>query len=277
VTSKLGIDSNGVPVLALGMIKNTLLKILLCSVSVCSWTASKAQPQPSDQDWKLSAGVAARLAPRSIGSGQDRFLVVPNFDVKYKDWFFFNPIEGVGLRTSSNSLTLSGSLGVDLNYRSAKDNPVLRGFEKVGIAPALRLKAQYDTGPVGLSATSSTRIADHDANGSTLTLEASYRAYASRQMIGIVGANARFMDQNFAQNFVSVSVADSVSSGKAQYRAKSGLLDTGVFVQGIFILNREWAIVSRWQISQLSTNAANSPAVEKKIQNTLLVATSYSF
>jgi MipA family protein len=254
-----------------------LLKLTLCGFCVAVSPQALAQSQAPAQDWKVNAGVATRVAPRSIGSMQERVLVVPNFDVKYKDWFFVNPIEGVGLRTTNNGLTLSGSLGLDLNSRSAKSNPVLQGFEKVGIAPALRLKAQYDVGPIGLSAVSSTRIADEKANGTSLALEASYRAYASRQFIALMGVNARFMDENFAQNFVSVSAADSAGSGKAQYQAKSGLLDTGVFVQGIFVLNREWAIVSRLQLSQLASNAANSPAVEKKNQTSFLLASSYSF
>jgi MipA family protein len=253
------------------------LQTILFGAGIVCCACAQAQNQPPSQDWKTSVGIAARVGPRSIGSDHDRVLVIPNFDVKYQDWFFLNPIEGVGLRTSGNGLTLSGSVAIDLNNRNAKNNPVLQGFAKVGIAPALRLKAQYDVGPVGLSAVSSTRIADGDANGTTLTLEASYRAYASRQVIASFGANARFMDENFAQNFVSVSASDSAASGKAQYRAKSGLLDTGLFAQGVFILNREWAIVSRIQISQLSSNASSSPAVEKKNQTSVLIATSYSF
>jgi MipA family protein len=239
--------------------------------------AAHAQTSPPARDWRFSVGGGLVVSPEFIGAEDQKAMLFPNFDVRYKDWFFASPRDGIGLQTSTSGLKLSGALGIDLTNRDPKDDPRLTGLRKISAAPALRLKAEYGFGDIDLSALMVNRLGSNAKRGSTVQLEGGYNLLKGQQYRGSVGLSARLTDGKFADNFLSVSPQDSAASGLRPYKAGSGLLDAGVFVQGAYFFNERWSIFSRLQYMQLQGDAADSPIVQKKGQPSFLLFGNYSF
>jgi MipA family protein len=239
------------------------------------------EPTPSatktPSDWRISAGFGVVSAPKYSGANKQRWLVIPNVDVRYKDWFFASPVEGIGAQTSYGDLTLSGAFGIDFNSRDRKDSTRLTGLSKTNVAPAVKLRAGYDVGDFNVSAALSSRIGSAKAQGNSVELQLGYNAIATRKLLTTIGVTTRWVDQKYAENLISISPADSLRSGLPVYKADKGVVDAGIFVQSLYRISDDWTVFSRLQFSQLHGDARYSPIVERKNQLTAALFASYTF
>lgn len=236
-----------------------------------------AQQRGSPDGWEVSAGAGLVSSPYSLGSKKQHTIAVPRLDVRYKDWFFANPVDGVGVQTNLNGLTVSAALGADMNTRDPKAGDRYANLSKVGAAPAIRLRAGYEYGDFTTEAVVSSRLGSSNKGGTTLQLEESYSLYAAAKTLVNVGVTARLMDDKFAKNLVSISAVDAAQSGLPQYRAKSGLLDVGVFAQVVYPVSDRWTVFSKLQVNTLEGDAKKSPLVERRTAPTFLLFGSYTF
>jgi MipA family protein len=234
--------------------------------------------QSDGSDWRISAGAGIISSPKFMGARKQRTIVVPGFDVRYQDWFFANPVKGIGVETKAfTGLTLKAAVGVDTTSRNSKDDPRLKGLEKVNVAPSLTLSADYDIGDFTFGTELSKRIASSKGTGAKLRLEAGYNAIANASLLVMAGVFEEAMDKSYARNFFSVSSSQSNITGLRRYEAKSGALDSGAFLQALYRLESRWLVFSKIDVSRLATNASNSPIVQKKNQTTALLFVSRTF
>ena len=257
--------------------KKNLFTIALLAPFVLAANVANADQPEQPKDWRFSVGAGVVSGPASLGADKRKTTVVPGFDVRYKDWFFINPAQGIGVKTQLDNLTLSGALGVDMNQRDPKASAQLANIKKVSIAPALILGADYKIGKFSTEAILSTRLANSSKGGSTLTLQESYPVYAKGPTVVKVGVKGRLMDNRFAQNFVSISSADSQRTGLPEYKAKAGLLDVGFFAQASAPMSKHWRVSLKAEVSQLQGSARKSPIVEKRTSLTVSAFTTYTF
>lgn len=245
-------------------------------VATCAQTAS-AQMQGNPDGWQTSVGAGVVYGPRSLGSKKTHVLPVPNFDVRYKDWFFAAPLQGIGVQTKLDGFELSSAIAPDFNGRDPKAGPRYANLKKISMAPALRLRAAYEIGDFTTEAVVSSRLASSGKNGTTLELEEGYELYAAAKTLVTVGANARFMNGTFAKNLVSISDADAAASGLPVYRAKSGILDAGVFAQVVYPVSDHWTLFTKVSLTSLEGSARKSPLVERRTSPGILAFANYTF
>ena len=236
-----------------------------------------AQQRGSPDGWEVSVGAGVVSSPYSLGSKKQHTIAVPRLDVRYKDWFFANPVDGVGVQTKVSGLAFSAALGADMNTREPKAGGRYATLAKVSVAPALRLRAGYEFGDFTTEAVISSRLGSSSKGGTTLQLEESYSLYAAAKTLVNVGVAARLMDEKFAKNLVSVSALDAAQSALPEYRAKSGLLDVGVFAQVVYPVSDHWTVFSKLQVNTLEGDAKKSPLVERRTTPTFLLFGSYTF
>ena len=191
---------------------------------------------PSDdrasRDWQGSVGAAAVSFPRYPGSDRQRTLVVPSFEVRYRDWFFIDPVKGIGFRnTIADGLTLSTSLALDLASRRAEDAPRLIGFRDIGETFALRLGVEYELGPAFVNAALLSRLGREYRRGTSLETDAGWNVVASEAGVYGVGVNLRAMDDTYARNFFGVDDRQASTASLRRFDASGGLLSAGVFAQ----------------------------------------------
>lgn len=250
----------------------------------CVAALAQSNPNGSEKtvakpDWEVSVGFGVAAYPTFIGSKSQRTLPLPIIDATYKETYFISTFDGIGAKTKFNGLTLSAAIGLDFAARDSKNakNTRLAGLTNVKEAPALILKADYETGPFFATATYSNRLGDKKTNGGSLALEGGIGGPINSQLSLSGGFTARTVDTKFANNLLSISAADSITSGLPEFKAKSGLLEAGGFVQAAYSIDKHWAIKGRLTATQLQKDFAKSPIVEKKNQSAVNLLVVYTF
>jgi MipA family protein len=240
--------------------------------------SNSAQKSSGDSDWRFRLGGGVISSPRFIGANKQRTMAVPAFDIRYQDWFFANPIKGIGVQTKPlTGLSLTAGLGFDGTSRDSKYDSRLNGLPKVGATAALKLGAEYEIGEFKLSGELIKRLASTEKSGTKMRFEAGYDVIATKSLLLTAGVFEQVMDKTFARNFLSITAAQSSITGLKTYEAKRGLLDGGAFVQAVYRLDDQWTIFSKLDFSRLANNAADSPIVQKKNQTTGLLFITRSF
>lgn len=235
-------------------------------------TASK------DSDWQIRLGGGMVSTPRFIGASKQRYMVVPTFDIRYRDWFFANPVKGVGVEAKPlTGLSLTAALGVSTTSRNSDMDSRLNGLPKIGAAPNLKLGAEYEINDFTLSGEFSSRLTSGTKAGSKARLEAAYNLIASKSILLSAGVFEQLMDRKYATNFLSISAQQSAITGLPTYEAKRGALDNGVFAQALYRLDDKWLVFSKVDVARLASNAANSPIVQKRNQTTVLFFVTRAF
>jgi MipA family protein len=231
-----------------------------------------------ESNWRLSVGAGVISSPKFMGASKRRTIAVPGFDIRYQDWFFANPVKGVGVETKPlTGLTLKAAVGVDTTSRDSKDDPRLKGIEKIGLAPDLKLGAEYEINDFTFSTELSKRIASSNKSGAKVRFEGGYNVIANNSVVLTTGVFEELMDKNYARNFLSISAAQSSITALRPYEARRGALDSGVFLQALYRFDQRWLLFSKVDVSRLATNASNSPIVQKKNQTTALLFVSRTF
>lgn len=242
-------------------------------------TAQSSPPSSAGQnDWQYSLGAAVIAAPRSLGSSRTRYLVVPTFEVKYKDLFFIDPIKGIGVQAkAAEGFTASAALGISLDSRRAKDDSRYRGLGDIKEAPALILELDYELGGAFVSAGLKSRLGSGTRRGTIVDADVGYNILATRDALLGVGAMARGMDRTYARNFLGVSATQAAASGLTEFNAGSGIQRAGLFAQVVYRISDDWTAFSRLEAAQLRGDADRSPIVERKRQTTFVLSALRAF
>lgn len=239
---------------------------------------SDGQASNKDSDWSIRLGGGIVSTPRFIGASKQRYMVVPTFDIRYQDWFFANPVKGVGVESKPISgLSLTAALGVSTTSRNSNMDPRLNGLPKIGAAPDLKLGAEYEINDFTFSGEYSQRLTSGAKAGSKARLEAAYNVIATKTVLLSAGLFDQVMDKKYATNFLSITAQQSAVTGLPTYEAKRGQLDNGVFAQVLYRLDDKWLVFSKVDLAHLAKNAADSPIVQKKNQTTVLFFVTRAF
>jgi MipA family protein len=258
------------------------LDILLAVLATAAGAAA-AQPTPGssaarDSEWQYSLGAAVIAAPQSLGSQKTRYLAVPTFDIKYKDFFFIDPIKGIGVQTTlAEGLKASASFGLNLDSRRAKDDARYQGLGDIREALAQNLLLEYEIGDAFVSAGVSIRLGSRARRGTTFDMDLGYNLLAAKSGLLSAGITAKAMDSTYARNFLGVNAEQSAASGLPQFSAGAGLQRAGVFVQAAYRISDGWSAFARLEATRLRGDAARSPIVERKGQNSFLLSALKAF
>ncbi len=252
--------------------------LLACLGSPIAAAQSGASGAAPTSDWKLRAGPTVVTGPRWPGSDATRTRLFPAFDVRYKDFLFINPIRGIGVELPlAPDLRGSAALGLDLTSRKEKDSPRLVGLGNVNGAGALLLELNYQPGDVFVKASLSSRLGSGNRRGSTFETDLGYNLVKSPAAVLGVGLNLQTMDGTYAKNLFGVTAQQSAASRLPVFSAGSGLKSAGVFAQGFYRIDNDWSAFGRLNLYQLRGDAAKSPIIEQKGQNTLVAGVLRTF
>ncbi len=255
----------------------SILAFLMFTVSTLTYAQSSAK-STEPEDWKFSLGAAVTSSPQYPGSKKNDAMVLPNFEIRYRDYLFIDPINGFGIEQKiTDGLTGRLSIGYDFTNRRAKDDVRFTGLVDIKPAGALRAGLQYRAGSYFAKGTVTDRLGKEQGRGTMLDLEAGYSLFAS-PIAGLdLGAIVQTMDNTYAKNFFGITQTQSSVTGLKVFEAKSGVLSSGVFVQGYYKLTPNWTAFARLEALQLGGDAKDSPITQKKAQTSLLATVNYTF
>jgi MipA family protein len=256
----------------------TALACWVTTTAIAQPAAPGAAASPPASDWTIRAGAALISGPRWPGADDSRALLVPVFDVRYKQFLFINPNRGIGVEIPlAQDLRGSAALGLDLTSRKEKDSPRLLGLGDVKSSAALLLELNYQPGSAFVKAGLSSRLGSGNSRGTTFEADLGYNLVKSPGAVLGVGLNLQTMDGTYAKNFFGVNAQQSVASKLPTFQASSGLKSSGLFAQGFYRIDNDWSAFGRLNLYQLQGDAAKSPIIQQKGQTTLVVGALRTF
>ena len=248
--------------------------------------ASAAQSQAFDAvrmygdptgDGAGTAGVAAVLGYRYMGSDERRSSVLPALEYRWKNGWFVGTTNGVGYKFSSDpSLQYGVRLTADFG-RSESRSPLLAGMGDIKARPEIGGFFNYYFSR-DFNLTSSLRYGSgNDRRGAQLDLGAHYGVQLAPQWRTTVGVSTTLVNSAYMQSHFGVTPAQALTSQNPAYEAGAGVRDVRVNASLTHFINAEWSVTGGLSASSLQGDAKNSPIMRERTPVTGLVAIGFRF
>ena len=238
--------------------------------------SSRRKPRP---DFQILLGGLGALRPEYNGSNQYDFRGLPFLDVKYKNIFFLNFYEGLGINVLHAP---NFRVGMAFNYYGSRvedDSNNLRGTQDIG--------GGFDAGAFGsisfgrFSAKLKFRQdISNNHDGKLLTGRFGYKISLSKKLRANLNLRTTLADDNYMKTYFGVTNVQSAATGLRKFEASSNVKDVGGGAIFMYTFDKHWAIITLVNYSRLLNDAANSPLVEdigSKNQFWLGLGTAYRF
>lgn len=226
----------------------------------CTAIPAMAGGPPPAEGWQVRLGIMPAYVPDYEGSNDYKFRVVPDIEVTYSDWLFFNRM-GLGVNLLREGPLTAGIALTPGFGRDQDDNTALRGLGDIDTTAELQLFASYAIGQLGLSANIRRDILREGHKGHTAEVAAAYRFQPAEGLMVFAGPSLTWADGNYMSSFFGINATQAAASRYAVYRAGSGIKDVGFGVVGIADVGNGWSVTSIASYKRLLGDAADSPIV----------------
>jgi MipA family protein len=245
--------------------------VLATSCALSPALHAQTSQSASTSNWTVNLGAGLVSGPTYPGANDNKTELIPIVEARYKDYLFISPVQGIGVDFPiASGLKASAAIGLDFTSRREKESPRLVGLGAVKSAGALLLGLDYRLGDAFAKASLSSRLGSDKRRGTSLDLDVGYNLVRTQSLLLGAGLNLRTMDNTYARNFFGVNTPQSVASKLQAFNAGGGLQSAGEFATALYRIDNSWSLFSRLNLYQLQGDAADSPIVQKKNQNTFV-------
>ncbi len=232
------------------------------------------------EHWQFGVGVGVGAAPDYPGGDNYKELVLPVFQIKYKDQITLDPL-GLRVRIWKNDnwrLRLVAGMSESRKADSTSavsllpdvDRGVNAGFVLEGrvagpVAFRLNARKEFAGGHNGVTVTPSLGIVLRDKK----------ETFSVIPEIALTWGNERYMDA-----FFSVTPTGSAASKLAIYDASAGFREAAVRLTASYSVSKDWTVLARIQAAQLLKEAKRSSIVRQagdSFQGVVGVGVMYTF
>lgn len=242
----------------------TLIFALLLVHSVPVWAEAEVfQDEPENS--RLSLGAALVVTPEFEGAKKYQLLALPVIEYE-RGSFFLSAFRGAGFKVINDR---SIQMGPVVSYRFGRDQDdsddlkglgdVRGGFEtgvfahwRISDPVALKLEFKHGLGT---------------AKGYTVDLGLDYTAELTESLTLILGAETRFADRKYNEEYFGVTRQQSLQSGYRQYSPDSGLKHAAAKASFNYALTDTLNLGVFGEYKRLTGPAADSPLVKKGSAN----------
>jgi MipA family protein len=216
----------------------------------------------SKKDWSIMLGGLTFLSPDYEGSGDVKVQGFPFLDVSWRNRFFLNFQQGLGVNIIRNkNLTFGTSIGY-YGSREEVDNDALMGLGNIDGGVDGRLFVFLPVGPISLTSMYRRDLSgNHD--GSIFSVGALYFKPISPKLRVNLQGRLNYASEKFMNTYFDINLSQASRSSMTVYDANAGIKDISAFNILIYSFTRHWNIVSFMGFSRLLGDAANSPIVKE--------------
>ncbi len=225
-----------------------------------------ARERPDGLGGFVAIGVG--VAPDYEGSNDYEIIPLPIARVAYGNVGL--ELEGLGGRLDVSPFDGFG-FGPAFNYRMGRDDVEddrVDALEEIDDAVEIGAFIRYGQ-PLGLTS-GDEAVVRLDAlfdvadghGGIIATLSAAYTFRPVEDLGLTVGTSARWVSDDYADTYFSVSPAGAVASGLRTFEAESGVTDIGLSLAATYALTDRWGLLATGSTSFLLGDAADSPVVD---------------
>ena len=239
---------------------------LLSVVPISAAAQQDAADRPDGITGFVAVGVG--VAPDYEGSNDYEIIPLPIARVAYQNVAL--ELEGLGGRLDFSPFEGFG-FGPAFNFRMGRDDVEddrVDALEDVDDAVEIGAFIRYGR-PVGLTSRDEAVIrvdalfdvADGHS-GIVATVSAGYTFRPIDDLGLTIGTSARWVSDDYADAYFSISPGDAAASGLRSFNADSGITDVGLNLAATYALTDRWGLLALGSTSFLLGDAADSPVVD---------------
>jgi outer membrane scaffolding protein for murein synthesis (MipA/OmpV family) len=215
------------------------------------------------KDLSIMVGGLTFLSPDYEGSDDVKVQGLPFFDVSWRNRFFLNFQQGLGMNIIRNKNLIFGTSVGYYGSREEGDNEALRGLGNIDGGVDGRLFVFVPVGPISFTSMYRRDLSgNHD--GAILSVGALYfRPVTKKLRINLQG-RLNYASEKFMNTYFDINLSQASRSKMTAYDADAGIKDISAFNILIYSFTRHWNVVSFMGFSRLLGDAANSPIVKER-------------
>ena len=215
------------------------------------------------KDLSIMVGGLTFLSPDYEGSDDVKVQGLPFFDVSWRNRFFLNFQQGLGMNIIRNKNLIFGTSVGYYGSREEGDNEALRGLGDIDGGVDGRLFVFVPVGPISFTSMYRRDLSgNHD--GAILSVGALYfRPVTKKLRINLQG-RLNYASEKFMNTYFDINLSQASRSKMTAYDADAGIKDISAFNILIYSFTRHWNVVSFMGFSRLLGDAANSPIVKER-------------
>ena len=246
-----------------------LASLAASTPSMASEIVNEQLDQPSAPDLQtggalnVTLGLGAGYAPRFEGAKRYHFVPVPYGSISYG---------ALGLSAdglTANLIKTSGfRVGLLLGYangRDQSDDPHLQGLGDISPSVQMGGFAAYQWDAFEIRGQLRQAVT-HFGNGMTGSLGLTYALHPAAGWSVKLGPQLGFADDDHMKKFFGVTAGQSSNSGLKAYTIGGGLENISFGVNATYQLTTHWLLFGIARVSEIVSDAADSPIVQSKSQ-----------
>lgn len=254
----------------------------LSGLALCLLASGQVQAQEETEraPWSLMLGAGAAETPRYEGSDEYKTRVMPVVRASLRTAAGTFSLGGEGAGQAGLSWTIIDNkqveAGLILGYdrgRKESASSHLQGLGKVYGTPEAGAFAAYKFG--GLRFNLAVIGGTQDNSGSQVKAGVGYRMRVAEKVGINFNTGLTWASSDYMQRYFGVDAVQSANSGLPQYSAKSGIKDVNAGVHLDYAIDRHWMVFSGYNVSYLTGDAADSPVVQRRLQQRLFGGAAY--
>lgn len=218
-----------------------------------------------DSVWEVTIGAGVEFEPVSPGIGKYTTEPLPWIDITYRDRYYLSVERGLGATVYKDE-RFSFDLALDLEFgRDEEDAPVeLKGMGNIDEAGVLVATLGYQAGPYELELEFGQQLGGTDGWRARLSVEREWDLGGGHAFS--VSPYLDIADSKTMRAWYGVDAAQSLRSGRAQYRPGSGLERCGVELMLMRRFGEHWGVAASVDVGVLLGDAKKSPLTTKDSQ-----------
>lgn len=253
-----------------------VLAILLVPLTSHSAPSAPGPNQGSSKDFRVSIGPALISTHKYEGDSGSTSHLLPSFNLNYKDRVTFNPRGLLYSFYPDEHFTISGGLSYNFG-RDESDSYNLKGLGSIDETFLGIFAVNYRLGRF-LEFASRLESGIGGSYGELLLFRMSCKvARISNILFVKLVANVAYADNDYMDSFFSITPKQAANSPYQQYNADAGFKSNGIALHSIYLINKNWQMLGVIKQSRLINDAASSPLVFRKYQDSMVVSLQYSF
>ena len=228
--------------------------------------------EPGAPRLRVAVGAGFGVTPRFEGSDHYRPRIAPAVHLAYGPVFF--GIGGLGVNLYRDSRWRFGanlSLG---RGRKESDDQRLQGLGDVDRTVLAGLFAVYSGRSVLARAHVATDIGGK-GHGTVVRLDVFGRFPGGERLAFFAGPGLTWADRRHMQTFFGVSADQAARSGLPEFTANAGVDSLRLSAGAAYRAAPRWRIVGIYSLARLQGDAAASPIIETRTQNSFFVSAIY--
>jgi outer membrane protein len=255
-------------------------KLAIALATAACGTAAFAQtPQDSLQ---VVAGGALVSQPEYPGASKEKTRLLPVLQATYGRYFFGGlpggTGAGLGLALYRDDNLLAGvGLSADVNRpRKESDDARLHGLGDVTATTMATGFLIYSRDWMALkSSFSKDAGGKHRGELATLDLEIKYSPVDA--LVFSAGPGVTWADSKYNQAYFGIDATQSANSGRPMFHPQRGVNQVRMTIGANYRLTPQWSLLAKVSLAKLQGDAALSPIVEKRTQNSAGISAAYRF